>query len=243
MKCSHASVLFSVSEISRLRERHLAGVIGVLRGPALLLEHRVDEGVEVTDCVTCKPGCSDCCHAMFDLSLVEAMYLNARFIEKYDFGPERSRILENAGSVDRKLTRMKRDYFRELRDAKGSEDAMEHIMEEAAKARIRCPLLDSNDQCVLYDYRPITCRLYGIPTAIGGKGHVCGQSNFAAGASYPTVHLDKIQERLDRLSVEIRDRVQSRFKELHEVFVPVSMALLTNYDDAYLGIGPAPKES
>ena len=113
------------------------------------------------DCVTCKPGCSDCCHAMFDLSLVEAMYLNARFIEKYDFGPERSRILENAGSVDRKLTRMKRDYFRELRDAKGSEDAMEHIMEEAAKARIRCPLLDSNDQCVLYDYRPITCRLYG----------------------------------------------------------------------------------
>ena len=38
------------------------------------------------DCVTCKPGCSDCCHAMFDLSLVEAMYLNARFIEKYDFG-------------------------------------------------------------------------------------------------------------------------------------------------------------
>ena len=73
------------------------------------------------DCVTCKPGCSDCCHAMFDLSLVEAMYLNARFIEKYDFGPERSRILENAGSVDRKLTRMKRDYFRELRDAKGSD--------------------------------------------------------------------------------------------------------------------------
>ena len=125
---------------------------------------------------------------------------------------------------------------------------MEHKVQQAeamkaAKARIRCPLLDSNDQCVLYDYRPITCRLYGIPTAIGGKGHVCGQSNFAAGASYPTVHLDKIQERLDRLSVEIRDRVQSRFKELHEVFVPVSMALLTNYDDAYLGIGPAPKES
>ena len=57
------------------------------------------------------------------------------------------------------------------------------------------------------------------------------------------MHLEKIQERLDRMSVEIRDRVQSRFKELHTVFVPVSMALLTNYDAAYLGIGPAPKES
>ena len=195
------------------------------------------------DCVTCKPGCSDCCHATCDLSLVEAMYLNAKFGETFDFGPDRSRILENAGDVDRKLTRMKREYFRELRDAKASQEAMDHIMEEAAKARIRCPLLNANDECSLYAYRPITCRLYGIPTAIGGKAHVCGKSNFASGVSYPTVHLEKIQERLDRMSVEIRDRVQSRFKELHTVFVPVSMALLTNYDAAYLGIGPAPKES
>lgn len=195
------------------------------------------------DCVTCKPGCSDCCHALFDLSLVEAMYLNAKFAETFDYGPERSRLLENAAGVDRKLTRMKRDYFRELRDAQGSEEAAAHIMEEAARARMRCPLLDADDKCALYAYRPITCRLYGIPTVIGGKAHVCGKTNFAAGGKYPTVHLEKIQERLDRLSMEIRDRVQSRFKELHTVFVPVSMALLTNYDKAYLGIGPAPKES
>lgn len=195
------------------------------------------------DCVTCKPGCSDCCHATFDLSLVEAMYLNARFAEKFDFGPVRSRILENAGDVDRKLTRMKRDYFRELRDAKASEEAMSHIMDEAAKARVRCPLLGDDGECALYESRPITCRLYGIPSAIGGKAHVCGKSNFVAGGNYPTVYVDKIQERLDRLSVDIRERVQSRFNELHTVFVPVSMALLTKYDDAYLGIGPAPKES
>lgn len=195
------------------------------------------------DCVTCKPGCSDCCHATFDLSLVEAMYLNAKFVEAFDFGPARSRILENAGNADRQLTRMKRDYFRELRDGKASQEAMDRIMDEAARARIRCPLLDANDQCSLYESRPITCRLYGIPTVIGGRAHVCGKSNFVSGVSYPTVHLEKIQERLDRMCLEIRDRVQSRFKELHTVFVPVSMALLTKYDDAYLGIGPAPKES
>lgn len=195
------------------------------------------------DCIACKPGCSDCCHALFDLSLVEAMYLNARFVQAFDYGPVRSRILEAAAEADRKLTRMKRDYFRELRDAKGAEEATTRIMEEAARGRMRCPLLDADDKCALYEHRPITCRLYGIPTAIGGKAHVCGKTNFAAGVSYPTVHLEKIQERLDALSMEIRDRVKSRFKELHTVFVPVSMALLTNYDDAYLGIGPAPKES
>ena len=36
--------------------------------------------------------------------------------------------------------------------------------------------------------------------------------------------------------------MQSRFNELHTVYVPLSMALLTRYDEAYLGIGPARKE-
>ena len=195
------------------------------------------------DCVTCKPGCSDCCHATFDLSLVEAMYLNIKFQESFDFGPERSDILERAADTDRKLTRLKRDYFRELRDAGGSEEAMNTILEEASRARMRCPLLNAEEECVLYQYRPITCRLYGIPSVIGGKTHVCGKTNFCTGQGYPTVHLEKIQDRLDQLSQGIRDAVSSRFKELHTVYVPVSMALLTNYDDAYLGIGSAPKDS
>ena len=195
------------------------------------------------DCVTCKPGCSDCCHATFDLSLVEAMYLNFRFQEHFDFGPKRSAILERAADVDRKLTRLKRDYFRELRDGGGSEAALHAVLEEASRARMRCPLLDEEERCILYQYRPITCRLYGIPSVIGGKAHVCGKTAFSTGHGYPTVQLEKIQNRLDMLSQGIRDAVSSRFKELHTVYVPVSMALLTNYDNAYLGIGPAPKDA
>lgn len=194
------------------------------------------------DCVTCKSGCSDCCHATFDLSLVEAMYLNFRFQKSFDFGPQRSAILERAADTDRKLTRLKRDYFRELRDAGGSEDALNSILEEASRVRVRCPLLNDEDRCILYEYRPITCRLYGIPSVIGGKTHVCGKTNFALGHGYPTVQIEKIQDRLDNLSQGIQDAVSSRFKELHTVYVPVSMALLTNYDNAYLGIGPAPKD-
>ena len=50
--------------------------------------------------VGCKAGCSDCCHAMFDLSLVEAMYINRKFNECFDFGAQRSAILEAAGEAD-----------------------------------------------------------------------------------------------------------------------------------------------
>lgn len=194
------------------------------------------------ECVTCTTGCSDCCHAVFDLSLVEAFYLNRAFLNHFAYGPARSAILEDAAQADRHLTKMKRDYFRQLRDAQGAPEAMSAIMEEAAKARVRCPLLGRDETCSLYTFRPITCRLYGIPTAIGGKAHVCGKARFTKGAKYPTVYLDKIQDRLDQLSREIQETVQSRYKELHQVYVPVTMALLTNYDATYLGIGPAPKE-
>ena len=70
----------------------------------------------------------------------------------------------------------------------------------------------------------------------------CGFAAFEKGKSYPTVYLDKIQSRLEDLSREIGRAVNSRFRELHEVYVPLSMALITNYDEAYLGIGPAKPE-
>ena len=58
-------------------------------------------------CVTCKEGCSDCCHAVFDLSLVEAMSLNRAFEAAFAHGPERSAILTRASETDRRLTRLR----------------------------------------------------------------------------------------------------------------------------------------
>ena len=198
-------------------------------------------------CVKCHSGCSDCCHALFDLSLIEALYLNTRFKERFSYGAKRSAILTEAAAADRRITVLKRDYFRTMRD-KGREvvteeaatEAVHDVMEQVAHDRVRCPLLGADDTCLMYEERPITCRLYGIPTEIEGKAHVCGKSGFLPGTPYPTVHLGKIQDRLDELSLDVQNAVQSRFKELHKVYVPVSMALLTNYDEKYLGIGPAP---
>ena len=195
-------------------------------------------GAAHPDCVACKPGCSDCCHALFDLSFIEALYLNTQFLQAHPYGPARSAVLSSAADADRQLTRLKKGYFRTLRDG-GDMDA---IMEEAARARVRCPLLLRNNSCGLYEKRPITCRLYGIPAAIGGKSHVCGKSGFAKGQGYPTVRLEKIQERLDGISLELQKALGSRYSELYTVYVPLSMALLTNYDETYLGVGPAPKE-
>ena len=194
---------------------------------------------DLPQCVVCKEGCSDCCNALFDLSLVEAMYLNKLFVDTYPYGQQRSDILERAAESDRRLTKLKRDMYRATRDGKKTP---EDVMKEVAHLRMRCPLLGDDDRCLFYAQRPITCRLYGVPTAILGKGHVCGHSGFEQGKPYPTVHLDKIQERLHALSAEIKERCGSRFKELEEVYIPLSMTLLTKYDEQYLGIGPAAPE-
>ena len=188
--------------------------------------------------VRCAQGCSDCCYAMFDLSLVEAMALNRAFNDNFGFGPARSSILEAAGESDRQAVRLKRGFYNLAKSGAPEEE----VLRQAAQARIRCPLLNEDDVCLLYDMRPITCRVYGAPAAIHGKGHVCAKSGFAPGQNYPTIALDRIHDKLADLSRRIGSRLGSRFKEIHNVYIPLSMALLNKYDDAYLGVGDAPKE-
>lgn len=195
-------------------------------------------GQKHPDCMACHVGCSDCCHALFDVSLVEAMYINRAFRQKFDYGPERSALLERASKIDRQLAKVKKSLFSEY---KQSRDA-ENILHEAAEMRMPCPLLDENNKCILYEARPITCRAYGVPTSIAGQGHVCGLAGFNQGGQYPTLKLDSIQAALNDMSIAIEKAVHSRFDKLHEVLMPVSMALLTSFDDTFLGIGPAKRE-
>ena len=188
--------------------------------------------------VVCKEGCASCCHALFDLSLIEAMYLKDAFDKAPVEGMERFRIADNAGTIDRQIAKLKRKAFKESQAGKDNNS----ILQEMAAQKVRCPLLGADNNCILYEKRPITCRLYGVPTSIGGKGHTCGLTGFLQGKAYPTVALDKMHERLASLSKELADYINTAYSELHYMYVPVSTALITVYDAKYLGIGGRPKE-
>ena len=115
------------------------------------------------------------------------------------------------------------------------------ILMGLANERVRCPLLNEQEMCDLYEYRPITCRLYGIPTAIGGVGHTCGMSGFVRGRPYPTVNLDMIQTNLYKISDELVRKIKFKYVKMADLLVPVSMAILTVYDEEYLGISDGKK--
>jgi Fe-S-cluster containining protein len=181
--------------------------------------------------IECRLECSDCCHAVFDVTLIEALYLNYQFC-KYFTGKDREAILDKANRADRQAYKLKRAAFQKVEEGKDESE----ILIEMAGERIRCPLLNAQNRCDLYEYRPVTCRFYGVPTEIAGIAHTCGKSGFIKGKSYPTVHLEKMQKNLFALSFEIARDIQSKFAGLGEILVPISMALLTDYDEDYLGI-------
>ena len=58
------------------------------------------------DCVRCDLHCSDCCYAIFDLTLVEAVYINYHFNRSLQ-RPERRKILKRAEKSDRKFYQIK----------------------------------------------------------------------------------------------------------------------------------------
>jgi Fe-S-cluster containining protein len=183
------------------------------------------------DCVKCKPLCSDCCYAVFDLTLIEALYINERFRAKYS-GETLEILTERCNRIDRTLYKLKKSAYKAAESGKDEND----ILEEMAETRVRCPMLNDAQMCEIYEFRPLTCKLYGIPTAIGGKGYTCGLSAFEKGEKYPTASLDKIQNQLLALSAELASAIQSKYMRMGEMLVPLSMALATVYDDEYLGI-------
>lgn len=186
--------------------------------------------------VQCKLQCSDCCHAVFDLTFIEALYINFHF--NRTIKDEARRVLiEKANTADRQVYRLKRSASKAASDGQDETE----IIEEMGRARIACPLLQDDETCQMYDHRPITCRFYGIPLSVGGQGRTCGISGFQTGKQYPTVQYEKILERLYAISNKLVADLKSRHPKMGDLLVPLSMALLTQYNDDYLGTGPEPE--
>ena len=181
--------------------------------------------------VFCREKCSDCCYAIFDLTLIEALYLNHKFNEKFS-GREKTDLIAIADKTDRTLAKMKREAYKKVKDGA---DQLE-IVGKMSQERVRCPLLGENNLCLMYEFRPITCRVYGIPTSTAGASHICGRTNFVQGKAYPTLNMDKIYTQLQLLSAELVKDIKSSNIRMHELLIPVSMAMVTLFNDEFLGV-------
>jgi Fe-S-cluster containining protein len=177
---------------------------------------------EYPECVKCHRNCADCCHAVFGLFLVEAVYINQHFTH-LDRKQRRSAVLR-AKKSDKDLERLEKKL-------QTHQDNPQRGLISLARERVRCPLLDDHQECILYPYRPITCRVYGIPTAIHGKARVCGRAGFKKSGSYPAFDIDGLYRDLYMLSKVLLQGAGSKDLDKASLLISVSKAIRTPSND------------
>jgi len=144
--------------------------------------------------IKCEIHCSDCCYAIFGIFPIEAFFLRHDF-EKLD-EKKRRKALERAEKADQDLLRVQE----RIREFQHDPQMINYVL---ARERIRCPLLSENNECILYPFRPIICRVYGIPLLVRGNVRACYKAGFRKGEKYTTYNLDKTYKELFSLSKEL----------------------------------------
>jgi Fe-S-cluster containining protein len=109
--------------------------------------------------IACGKGCSECCRGLFDITIIDAALLQAGFRVL----PEEIRTVILEKGAER--LGVIRSYWPEFDQPfilnHRSEDDREALM--ATDDESPCILLDPEGKCLLYAYRPMTCRLHGLP--------------------------------------------------------------------------------
>jgi Fe-S-cluster containining protein len=108
------------------------------------------------DQMVCGSGCSGCCRGLFDITLLDAALLNSAFGSLEE--PLRQTALEKAVRIGENLQGRWMGFASPyvLNDLPHDEWTQ---MEDDTP----CVLLNDEGQCLLYEARPMTCRLHGLP--------------------------------------------------------------------------------
>lgn len=108
--------------------------------------------------LACRRGCSACCRGLFDITLLDAFLLREGFsqlpsaVQKQVLARCRPRLAE----LQARWPQLAPPY---LLNALPDEGWTE--MPEGDETP--CPLLGDDSLCLVYAYRPMTCRLHGLP--------------------------------------------------------------------------------
>lgn len=109
--------------------------------------------------INCGSGCSECCRALFDITLLDAFYLKWGFdrLDPAIKGAALVKARERLVSLQKLWPDFSEPYILNYRP----EEEWTILMPEDDE--IPCPLLCEDGTCPVYDFRPMTCRLHGLP--------------------------------------------------------------------------------
>lgn len=108
--------------------------------------------------IPCRPGCSACCHGPFDISVADA----ALVAEAIATLPAviRTPLLVRATAQLEQMREVCEELAEPWDVSRLSEEAFDAVCE--ALAEEPCPCLDTTGSCVIYESRPMVCRVMGL---------------------------------------------------------------------------------
>jgi len=111
------------------------------------------------DLIACRNGCSECCRGLFDITLLDAFYLKRGFDALPE--PQQSGLIRAALERLEQLSHLIPKFVEPWLLNDIPENDWDVLMPEEDETP--CLLLSEAGGCLVYQYRPMTCRLNGIP--------------------------------------------------------------------------------
>lgn len=180
--------------------------------------------------IACREGCSSCCRGLFDVTLLDAALLQRGF----------SRLsttvqIEVMGRVDSRLQQLQQKWPEFNPPFILNRLPHDQWLDMPENDLTPCPLLGNDGRCLVYEHRPLTCRLHGLPQ-IGMQGEVfCGgycSLNFLD--CNPLIlaelrgHFDQIFQNEVALLSQFSQQLTGRSQTELDTFIPT--ALLIDFD-------------
>jgi Fe-S-cluster containining protein len=122
--------------------------------------------------LVCRPGCTQCCHGVFAISQLDALRLRTG-IERLDRDdPARATHVRRRASET--VSRIGADFPGDRRTGILAESTEAQAAFDEFANDEPCPALDpATGLCDLYEWRPMTCRVFGPPVRVEGGFSVC----------------------------------------------------------------------
>lgn len=116
--------------------------------------------------ILCSRGCSACCRGLFDITLLDAALVRTGFTSLT--AQTRQQITDRSMERLAEMQQVWPDFSQPWLMNSYSEEQWDLAMPD--EDEIPCPYLSDGGTCLIYQYRPMTCRLHGIPMVdLGGE--------------------------------------------------------------------------
>lgn len=123
--------------------------------------------------LVCRPGCTQCCHGAFAINQLDAARLRAGMEALHAADPVAAEAIEERARAWIAEYGAEFPGDRETGRLGESDEERERFEEFATDAA--CPALDpATGLCGVYEWRPMTCRVFGPPVKMAGEEGAAG---------------------------------------------------------------------